>query len=179
MKKIISVVLVLVMVLAVSVNAFAATKEQVMDALSKPVITKYWEKRSIPAEYLNAAEKHLDKANFTADELDVILGYIEEGRRLLAEEYGEVYWKRLTTAEQKTMMDLVNKAAKAAKVEVSVKDNSISFKSLLTEDTVGGTVSKPIQNTGADVTALAVAASALVLAAVAGTVVAKKNGLGK
>ena len=179
MKKIISVVLVLVMVLICSVSAFAATKEQVMNALSKPVITEYWDVRSIPAEYLNAAEKHLDKANFTSAELDVILGYIEEGRYLLAEEYGEVAWSRLTAAEQKTMLDLAKKAAKAAKVELTIKDNKISFKSLLTDETVGGTVSKPIQNTGADVTALAVAASALVLAAVAGTVVAKKNGLGK
>ena len=179
MKKIISVVLVLVMVLVCSVSAFAATKEQVMNALSKPVITEYWDVRSIPAEYLNAAEKHLDKANFSSAELDVILGYIEEGRYLLAEEYGEVYWSRLTTAEQNKMLDLVKKAASAAKVEVTIKDGKISFKSLLTDETVGTTTSKPIQNTGADVTALAVAASALVLAAVAGTVVAKKNGLGK
>lgn len=176
MKKIISVVLVLVMVLAFSVNAFAATKEQVMNALSKPVVTEYWETRAIPAEYLNAAEKHLDKANFTAAELDVILGYIEEGRYLLEKEYGEVYWVRLTTAEQNKMLDLVNKAAKAAKVEVTIKDNNVSFKSLLTDETVGGEVSKPIQNTGADVTALAVAASALVLAAVAGTVASRKLG---
>ena len=176
MKKIISVVLVLVMVLVCSVSAFAATKEQVMNALSKPVITEYWDVRSIPAEYLNAAEKHLDKANFTSAELDVILGYIEEGRYLLAEEYGEVYWSRLTKAEQDKMLDLVNKAAKAAKVEVTIKDNKISFKSLLTDETVGSSVSKPIQNTGADVTALAVAASALVLAAVAGTVASRKLG---
>ncbi len=179
MKKIISVVLVLVIVLACSVSAFAATKEQVMNALSKPVITEYWDTRTIPAEYLNAAEKHLDKANFTAAELDVILGYINEGRYLLEEEYGEVYFKKLTPAQQTKMLDLVYKAADAAKVEVTIKDNKVSFRSLLTDETVGGTVSKPIQNTGADVTALAVAASALVLAAVAGTVVAKKNGLGK
>ena len=179
MKKIISVALVLVMVLVCSVSAFAATKEQVMNALSKPVITEYWDTRTIPAEYLNAAEKHLDKANFTAAELDEILAYINEGRFLLEEEYGEVYFKKLTPAQQTKMLDLVKKAAKAAKVEVTIKDNKVSFKSLLTDETVGGTVSKPIQNTGADVTALAVAASALVLAAVAGTVVAKKNGLGK
>ncbi len=179
MKKIISVVLVLVIVLACSVSAFAATKEQVMNALSKPVITEYWETRAIPAEYLNAAEKHLDKANFTAAELDTILGYINEGRYLLEKEYGEVYWSNLTTAEQNKMLNLAKKAASAAKVELTIKDGKISFKSLLTNETVGGTVSKPIQNTGADVTALAVAASALVLAAVAGTVVAKKNGLGK
>lgn len=179
MKKIISVVLVLVMVLICSVSAFAATKEQVMNALSKPVITEYWDVRSIPAEYLNAAEKHLDKANFTSAELDVILGYINEGRYLLEVEYGELSFKKLTTAQQNKMLDLAKKAAKAAKVELTIKDNKISFKSLLTDETVGGTVSKPIQNTGADVTALAVAASALVLAAVAGTVVAKKNGLGK
>ena len=179
MKKIISVVLVLVMVLVCSVSAFAATKEQVMNALSKPVITEYWDVRSIPAEYLNAAEKHLDKANFTSAELDVILGYINEGRYLLEVEYGELSFKKLTTAQQNKMLDLAKKAAKAAKVELTIKDNKISFKSLLTDETVGSTVSKPIQNTGADVTALAVAASALVLAAVAGTVVAKKNGLGK
>ena len=179
MKKIISVVLVLVIVLACSVSAFAATNEQVMNALSKPVITEYWETRAIPAEYLNAAEKHLDKANFTADELDTILGYINEGRYLLEKEYGEVYWSKLTTAEQNKMLDLAQKAAKAAKVELIIKDGKITFRSLLTDEIVGGTVSKPIQNTGADVTALAVAASALVLAAVAGTVVAKKNGLGK
>lgn len=179
MKKIISVVLVLVIVLACSVSAFAATKEQVMNALSKPVITEYWETRAIPAEYLNAAEKHLDKANFTAAELDTILGYINEGRYLLEKEYGEVYWSNLTTTEQNKMLNLAKKAASAAKVELTIKDGKISFKSLLTNETVGGTVSKPIQNTGADVTALAVAASALVLAAVAGTVVAKKNGLGK
>ncbi len=176
MKKIISIVLVLVMILAISVNAFAATKEQVLDALSKPVVTTYWETRSIPAEYINAAEKHLDKANFSAEELDVILGYINQGRYLLETEYAEVYYSRMTEAEQKTMIDLMNKAAKAAKVEVSIKDNKISFKSLLTEETVGGDVSKPIQNTGADMTALAFAASALVLAAVAGTVVARKVG---
>lgn len=176
MKKIISVALVLVMVLVCSVSAFAATKEQVMDALSKPVITEYWEVRAIPAEYLNAAEKHLDKANFAADELDTILGYINEGRYLLEKEYGEVYWSKLTTAEQNKMLDLAKKAAKAAKVELTIKDNKISFKSLLTNETVGGDVSKPIQNTGADVTALAVAASALVLAAVAGTVASRKLG---
>ncbi len=176
MKKIVSIVLVLVMVLAVSVNAFAATKEQVLDALSKPVVTTYWESRTIPAEYINAAEKHLDKANFSAEELDVILGYINQGRYLLETEYAEVYYSRMTEAEQKTMIDLMNKAAKAAKVEVTVKDNSLSFKSLLTEETVGGDISKPIQNTGADMTALAFAASALVLAAVAGTVASRKLG---
>ena len=176
MKKIISVALVLVMVLVCSVSAFAATKEQVMNALSKPVITEYWDTRTIPAEYLNAAEKHLDKANFTAAELDEILAYINEGRFLLEEEYGEVYFKKLTPAQQTKMLDLVKKAAKAAKVEVTIKDNKVSFKSLLTDETVGGTVSKPIQNTGADVTALAVAASALVLAAVAGTVASRKLG---
>lgn len=176
MKKIVSIVLVLVMLLAVSVGAFAATKEQVLNALSKPVITKYWDVRAIPADYINAAEKHLDKANFTSAELDVILGYIEEGRYLLGEEYNEVYWSRLTTAEQNKMLDLVNKAAKAAKVEVTIKDSKVSFKSLLTEETVGSEISKPIQNTGADVTALAVAASALVLAAVAGTVASRKLG---
>lgn len=176
MKKIISIVLVLVMVLAVSVNAFAATKEQVLNALSKPVITTYWETRSIPAEYINAAEKHLDKANFSSAELDAILGYIEEGRYLLETEYAEVYFGKLTEAEQNKMLDLMNKAAKAAKVEVTVKDNTLSFKSLLTEETVGGDVSKPIQNTGADMTALAFAASALVLAAVAGTVASRKLG---
>lgn len=176
MKKIISIALVLVMVLAVSVNAFAATKEQVLDALSKPVITTYWETRSIPAEYINAAEKHLDKANFSSAELDAILGYIEEGRYLLETEYAEVYFGKLTAAEQNKMLDLMNKAAKAAKVEVTVKDSTLSFKSLLTEETVGGDVSKPIQNTGADMTALAFAASALVLAAVAGTVASRKLG---
>ena len=176
MKKIVSLVLVLVMVLAVSINAFAATKEQVLNALSKPVITTYWETRSIPAEYINAAEKHLDKANFSSAELDEILGYIEEGRYLLEKEYAEVYYSRLTTAEQNKMIDLMNKAAKAAKVEVKIKDNTLHFKSLLTEETVGGDLSKPIQNTGADMTALAFAASALVLAAVAGTVVSRKLG---
>lgn len=176
MKKIISIVLVLVMVLAVSVNAFAATKEQVLNALSKPIVTTYWETRSIPAEYINAAEKHLDKANFSSAELDAILGYIEEGRYLLETEYAEVYFGKLTEAEQNKMLDLMNKAAKAAKVEVTVKDSTLSFKSLLTEETVGGDVSKPIQNTGADMTALAFAASALVLAAVAGTVASRKLG---
>lgn len=176
MKKIVSIILVLVMVLAVSVNAFAATKEQVLNALSKPVITTYWETRAIPAEYINAAEKHLDKANFSSAELDAILGYIEEGRYLLETEYAEVYFGKLTEAEQNKMLDLMNKAAKAAKVEVTVKDNTLSFKSLLTEETVGGDVSKPIQNTGADMTALAFAASALVLAAVAGTVASRKLG---
>ena len=176
MKKIVSIVLVLVMILAVSVNAFAATKEQVLNALSKPVITTYWETRSIPAEHINAAEKHLDKANFSSAELDVILGYIEEGRYLLETEYAEVYYSRLTEAEQNKMIDLMNKAAKAAKVEVTIKDNTLSFKSLLTEETVGSDVSKPIQNTGADMTALAFVASALVLAAVAGTVAARKLG---
>ena len=176
MKKIISVMLVLVIVLACSVSAFAATKEQVMNALSKPVITEYWDTRTIPAEFLNAAEKHLDKANFSAAELDVILGYINEGRYLLEEEIGEVSWSKLTTAEQNKMLDLVKKAAAAAKVDLTIKDGKVSFKSLLTNETVGTTTTKPIQNTGADVTALAVAASALVLAAVAGTVAAKKLG---
>ncbi len=176
MKKILSVALVLVMVLACSVGAFAATKEEVLNALAAPVITDSWDVRSIPLEYLNAAEKHLDKANFSAAELDTILGYINEGRRLLEDEYGEVYYSRLTKAQQDKMMDLVYKAAKAAKVTVKVDGQTITFKSNLTDDTIGSsTTVKPIQPTGADLTAIAVAAGALVMVAVAGAYVARKS----
>ena len=176
MKKIVSIILVLVAVLTVSVNAFAATKKEVLDALSEPIITDYWETRDIPDEYINAAEKHLDKANFSSAELDTILGYIEQGRYLIEKEYAEIYYSKLTKAQQKELVDLMNKAAKAAKVEVKVKDNAVYFKSLITEEMVGGDITKPIQNTGADMTALVFATSALAFAAVAGTVAACKLG---
>ena len=179
MKKIVSVMLVLVIMAAFSVGAFAATKEDVMNALSRPVITKYWETRSIPADLLNAAEKHLDQANFSAAELDTILGYIMEGRNLLENVYCEVSYNKLSASEQKKMMDLMNKAADAAKVEVTIKGSDVSFKSKITGESQNTNTSKPIQNTGANAAALAVAASALVVAAVAGAYVSRKNSLGK
>lgn len=171
--------LVLVIVLACSVGAFAATKEEIMGELSRPVITKYWETRGVPAEYINAAEKHLDKANFSSETLDKILANMKEGRDLLENKYCEVYLTKLDPKAQKVMTDLMYKTAEMAKVEISVKDKHFYFKSLITGEIVGGHIEKPIQNTGADVTALTIAASALVLTAVAGAFVARKNNLGK
>ncbi len=198
MKKFTTVILVVLMVFAMSITAFAATginenEQAVLDLLhtSKVMGKNGWE-YSLPAEYVNSAENYFasDACDMTAAERDVILDCVKKGMDIIKAEAdaqgfdGKEYDLGLMGQEAKTkVLDLGVKAC--LEVDLQLVYNAAENHVVITP--VGGTTpvfdSKPVvKATGEEfkLTAgtVAIGVAALLCVGVAVMfVVSKKTGL--
>ncbi len=197
MKKFATVILVLLMVLAVSTTAFAATgvndnEKAVLDLLrSSEVMGANGWKFIIPTEYVNSAENYFaGDGDMTTEERDVILDCIKQGIEIIKKEAnaqnfkGAEYKLSYMSKDAKTkVLDLGVKAC--AEMDLKLVYNSAANQVIITPE--GSTTpifeSTPLVKTTGQEFALTTGtvAAGLAVILVAGTavmfVVSKKTGL--
>ncbi len=197
MKKVLTVVFVLLMVLSLSICASAATgindnEQAVLDVLnSTEIIGDNGWKFRIPVKYVNSAENYFaGDCDMTADERDVILACIEEGAQIVkAEADGQGFkgsdykLNYMSQASRSKVLELGIQAC--AQVDLNLVYNSAENQVVITP--VGSSTpifeSTPlVKATGQEfpLTIESVGmglAAILVLGTVAVVVISKKNGL--
>ena len=195
MKKIICLVMALALVFSLCLTVNAATginanEKAVLDALkSKEALGKNGWSFSIPTEYVTAAENYFNTIDMTDTQKDNILGYIEEGKKIVKEQgdkanfTGKVYnLKTMEISAKEKVLDLATKACKEVNLTLtySPADNKVSIKDA--KSVVAFENTPVIKTTGEDFNVTSTVVIAVVSVAVIGGIIAlyavsKKNGL--
>lgn len=169
MKKITTLVLSLVLVLAMSITAFAATNNEVIDALKKA---------GVSGDYLTQAESFLadNKDALTAADLDAIMTRIDEAK---AHAGNVTDLSKLTAAQKEDIKNDILNAAEdikgSVKVNVSFDAATNGIKVVANGKTYSAS-SKPVKATGVSTTATVAGIAVLAMGLVAcGVAVSKKR----
>lgn len=166
MKKITTLVLSLVLVLAMSITAFAATNNEVLDALKKA---------GVSGDYLTQAEAFLADNQLTDAELTAVKNHIDAA----AEAADGVTDVTKLTAEQKNKIKNEILGAKDDITSVTVEVNFDASSNGITVKANGKTYSassKPVKATGVSTTATVAGIAVLAMGLVAcGVAVSKKR----
>ncbi len=195
MKKIMAIVLAVALMFALCLTANAATglndfEKEILSTLKNQEVTgeNGW-KFKIPDEYITAAENYFNTIDITEAQKDKILGYIQEGAKVVKAEgdknefSGTTYnLKNMSTEAKKQVLDLAQKAC--AEVELTLTYSPTEDK-IIIKDKAGVTAfeNTPIvKTTGEDFAATSTIAIAVVSIAVLCGVtvlfaVSKKKGL--
>lgn len=166
MKKITTLVLSLVLVLAMSITAFAATNNEVLDALKKA---------GVSGDYLTQAEAFLADNQLTDAELTAVKNHIDAAAKA-ADGVTDV---TKLTAEQKNKIKNEILGAKDDITSVTVDVNFDASSNGITVKANGKTYSassKPVKATGVSTTATVAGIAVLAMGLVAcGVAVSKKR----
>lgn len=173
MKKLIAIVCAVLLSMALTIPAFAATtKEDILNEI-KSGVTVGDQVKKIPDKYIDLAEKFLDANSLSEEQLATAITDLKAAKELWASS-GETEFKDIPAAVQQ---QLINKAAASAQ-KVGAK-MTFDGKTIEIVDANGKTFSalaksNPIKQTGMDYTALTIAALAVLTVLAGGVFVARK-----
>lgn len=165
MKKITTLVLSLVLVLAMSITAFAATpSKDILDAL---------EKAGVSGEYYNQADSYLASHEVTAEQAKEVVAQINEASAKVG---GKIDVSKLTAEQKSAIKGNVQAAASAIGLKATFDNGTVTIADAKTGDVVYTTGSSVIKPTGATTTATVAGIAVLAMGLVAcGVAVSKKR----
>lgn len=163
MKKITTLVLSLVLVLAMSITAFAATKDDVKKALKDA---------GVYSEYASQIDQFLDNNEITASEADKVVTLINDAKAIA----GSKDLKSLSATEKSQIEAKITEAAKVYGAEVKFDTNN---KKVVVTDKNNKSYEaavNPVKSTGVSTTATVAGIAVLAMGLVAcGVAVSKKR----
>lgn len=169
MKKLMSALCAAVMLTALAMPTFAATKNDLINEI-KAGVTVGDKVKEIPDKYVDLAEDFLAANDLTSEQLDTAMADLQEAKALWAST-GETEFKNIPADVQRQLQNMAAESAK--KVGATL---TFDGKTIYIVDAQGRTYSvlarssEPIKQTGGDYTTLLLA-SGSILAVLGGTVV--------
>lgn len=151
MKKVSLFVWVIVAILALQVQAFATTKQDVLNAVSSPM-TINGKQKNIPGGYVKDVADFLNRNDFSEAELQRAIGEVYSGKALWIST-GKLNWSDMTPGEQQMIMNRFSAVAQTFEVSVGVdtatKTGSVTDKNDKTMKVeLGKEEINPIKQTG-------------------------------
>lgn len=141
----------IIAILALQVQIFATTKQDVLNAVSSPM-TINGKQKNIPGGYVKDIAEFLNRNDFSESELQRAIGEVYAGKSLWIST-GKLNWSDMTESEQQMIMNRFSAVAQTFEVSVgvdtatktgSVTDkNDKTMKVEMSEDS-----SNPIKRTG-------------------------------